>query len=253
MVRRIGEFDPFVRITAQRSIVAWATTEDTAQRLQKIGTKVVQIYSQLGLSNQEIAKLADYKIPSNSPIRFISVGRILHWKGFHLGLAAFAQANQPNAEYWMVGDGAERQQLEILAEKLGISKQVKFWGNLSREQTLSTIGDCHVLVHPSLHESGGFVCLEAMAAARPVICLDLGLAVQVTEETGFKIKANTPEQAIEDIAQAMRYLIDDQGLRLRMGEAGQKRVREAFNWESKGQKLAHFYTEIFPQTQSSGK
>src|SRR2546430_4418443 len=42
--------------------------------------------------------------------------------------------------------------------------------------------------HPSLHDSGGWVCLEAMAAGRPVICLDLGgPGYQVTEESGIKI------------------------------------------------------------------
>ena len=98
----------------------------------------------------------------------------MHWKGFHLGLRAFACANLPDAEYWILGDGAELNQLQILADNLGIAQRVKFWGKLSREETLNKLRDCHVLVHPSLHDSGGWVCLEAMAAGRPVICLDLG-------------------------------------------------------------------------------
>ena len=50
-----------------------------------------------------------------------------------------------------------------------------------------------MLIHPSLHDSGGWVCLEAMAAGRPVICLDLGgPGLQVTEKTGIKVKASTP-------------------------------------------------------------
>ncbi len=250
LARWIGECDPSVRLTAQQSTLAWATTEDTAKRLHQIGAKNVQVYSQLGLSRDEITNLADYTINDKYPIRFISVGRLLHWKGFHLGLAAFAKANLANAEYWIIGEGSERGQLETLTKDLDITKRVKFWGNLSREQTWNKMGDCHVLVHPSLHESGGFVCLEAMAAGRPVICLDLGgPAVQVTKETGFKIPAHTPEQAVQDIAKAMTSLGSDPELRLRMGQAGQKRAREAFSWESKGQQLAQLYEEILTQDQ----
>jgi glycosyltransferase involved in cell wall biosynthesis len=245
LARWIGECDPFVHLTAQQSALAWATTEDTAKRLRQIGTKNVQVYSQLGLSKDEIAKLANYTITENYPIRFISVGRLLHWKGFHLGLAAFAQLNLADAEYWIIGEGTERKQLERLTEDLNISKRVKFWGNLSREQTWKKIGDCHVLVHPSLHESGGFVCLEAMAAARPVICLDLGgPSVQITQETGIKIPAHNPEQAVQELAKAMTLLGINPELRLRMGQAGQKRVKEDFSWESKGQELAKLYQEI---------
>ena len=128
------------------------------------------------------------------------MGRLLHWKGFHLGLRAFAQADLSEAEYWVCGDGAEWDRLHQLVKELKIESQVKFWGKLPRDQVLEKLGQCHVLVHPSLHDSGGWVCLEAMAAGRPVICLDLGgPAVQVTQETGFKIPATTPEESIQGL------------------------------------------------------
>ena len=125
-----------------------------------------------------------------------------------MGLRAFAQADvSNNAEYWIVGDGPERSRLLSLAEKLGIDHKVKFWNKLSRAETLKKLGDCFALIHPSLHESGGLVCLEAMAASRPVICLDLGgPAIQVTQETGFKISAHTPEQTVRDLAKAIKNI-----------------------------------------------
>lgn len=248
LVRSLGEIDPFVHITVQRSALVQATTEDTAKRLHKMGATSVQIISESGLPEEEIVKLAQYKIPDDYPFRFVSMGRLLHWKGFDLGLRAFARSNLLNAEYWILGDGSQREQLYDLSQELGIAQKVKFWGRLPREQSLKKLGKCHVLVHPSLHDSGGWVCMEAMAAARPVICLDLGgPAVQVTEETGFKIHANTPEQAVRDIAKAMMSLAKDSELRLRMGEAGQKRVREAFSWKNKGLYLSKLYREFSTQ------
>lgn len=248
LARWLGESDPFVRLTAQRSALARATTEDTAKRLHQIGARNVQVFSQVGLSKEEIGCLTQHAMPDTSPVRFISIGRLLHWKGFHLGLRAFAQAALPDAEYWILGDGPESGRLQALTEELGITRQVKFWGELPRDKAFHMLGECNVLVHPSLHESGGFVCLEAMVAGRPVICLNLGgPAVQVTEDTGFKVPALTPEQAVRGLAEAMAHLAKDSELRVRMGQAGQKRVSEAYSWETKGQSLARLYEEILDQ------
>lgn len=246
LARRLGELDPFVRLTAQRSVLARATTEDTAERLRILGAKNVHVLSQLGLSKEEIAQLAEHALSPTGAVKFISIGRLLHWKGFHLGLRAFAQANLPDeAEYWIVGDGPERGRLEALADELGIASRVKFWSKLSRQETLSKLRECLALIHPSLHESGGLVCLEAMAAGRPVVCLDLGgPATQVTEDTGFKVPAHTPEQATSDLGEAMTRLATDSELQVNMGQAGQKRVRETYSWEIKGQQLAQLYEQL---------
>ncbi|MFM2061626.1 MAG: hypothetical protein RLZZ507_1296 [Cyanobacteriota bacterium] len=243
--RWLGEQDPFVHLTAKRSAVVRATTQDTAQCLYKMGSNHVQILPESGLSAEDIEHLKQYEMPNEPIVRFISMGRLLHWKGFHLGLRAFAQANLPNTEYWIVGDGPEWHHLQTLASDLGIAQKVQFWGKLPREKALDLLRDCHVLVHPSLHDSGGWVCMEAMAAGRPVICLDLGgPAVQVTEETGFKIAADEPYQAVRDLAAAMIHLVKDPELKVSMGQAGRKLVSENYSWQVVGERLHKLYVEI---------
>jgi len=248
LAQRLGEQDPFTRITARRSVSALATTEESLQRLSKLGAKNVQVFPQTGLPKLEIDRLAQYRIPENSSIKFISMGRLLHWKGYHLAVRALSRAKLPGVEYWLLGDGPERERLEALAEALGVKSQVKFWGNLPREQSLSKLGECHVLLHPSLHDSGGLTCLEGMAASRPVICLDLGgPATQVTQETGIKVPASNPEQAVQGLAEAMTRLADDSELRMRLGRASQKRVQEVYDWEVKGQVWTQLYKEVLAQ------
>lgn len=242
VVRGIGEHDPLVRLTVRQSAVVRATTEDTAQRLYAMGADTVQIVPEVGLLDDEIDVLSQYPILDSQPIRFISMGRLLHWKGYHLGIRAFAQAKLPDAEYWLVGDGPEMDNLKSLARELGVEQQVKFWGRLPREATLEQLSQCHVLVHPSLHDSGGWVCIEAMAAGRPVICLDLGgPKVQVTEKTGFRIAANWPEQSVQEMAIAMQKLAADPLLRVQMGQAGRQRVNDHFSWKVVGDRLNALY------------
>jgi glycosyltransferase involved in cell wall biosynthesis len=246
LMRWVGELDPFTRMTVRRSALAWATTSDTAERLEAMGGKTVQVLSQVGLLPEEVKQLEQFSPLESVPLRFISVGRFLHWKGFHLGLRAFAQAALPSeAEYWIIGKGPEAATLQSLATDLGIAAQVKFFDEMLRADLMHKLGTCLALVHPSLHDSGAFVCLEAMAAGRPVICLDLGgPAVQVTEETGFKVAAHDPEQAIAGMAAAMTRLATEPELRSRLGLAGRQRVNQEFNWATKGQFLVSVYDKL---------
>ncbi|MCU0565395.1 MAG: glycosyltransferase [Oculatellaceae cyanobacterium Prado106] len=244
LVRKVGELDPFVRITGRRSAIVRATTLDTAKRLYQLGIHPVEIAPESGLSNEDIVQLGQCPLPTAAPLRFISMGRLLHWKGFHLGIRAFAAAQLPEAEYWIVGDGPEQARLQALATELGVASQVKFWGRLPRAATLERLADCHVLVHPSLHDSGGWVCMEAMAAGRPVLCLNLGgPAVQITEQTGIKVDAIAPSQAVQDLAQAMIHLAQHPEQVQQMGQAGRQTVRQTFSWQVRGESLAKLYEE----------
>jgi glycosyltransferase involved in cell wall biosynthesis len=254
LMHRIGEIDPFVHLTARKSDITWVTTEQTAKPIRRMGGKNVDVVVESGLTQSEIEELALLPLPDRSLIRFISMGRLLHWKGFHLGLKAFAKAQIADAEYYFLGDGPELERLQVIARNYGISDRVKFLGQLSRQEALRRLGESHVLVHPSLHDSGGWVCLEAMASGRPIICLDLGgPGVQVTPDTGFKISAQSPEQVIEDIAKVMIQLSKTPELIEQKSQAGKKRVLEEFSWQSRSRFLVRTYRELLSKKISDRK
>jgi glycosyltransferase involved in cell wall biosynthesis len=243
--RRCGESAPSVRRAARRTALGLAVTEETKARLLAIGTRRVELFSAMGLDQADYESLSRMPVAPARPLRFISMGRLLHWKGFHLGLKAFAAAALPESEYWIVGDGPERTNLSNLIRRLGLTGRVHLKGPQTRHAALEMLAACHVLVHPSLHDSGGWVCLEAMAAGKPVLCLDLGgPAEQVTERTGIKVTANNPEQAISDIAHAISVLGTNPDIRHAMGEAGRERVRDLYIWEKKGDRLDALYSSV---------
>ena len=247
LVRRLADLDPLVRLCAKRSALALATTPATAERLRRLGASEVRLMPAVGLPEADVEALARYPTEPEGAVRFMSVGNLLHWKGFEYGLRGFAAADLGAAEFVVVGDGPERRRLESVAFRLGIAERVRFLGRLPRERVLAELRDCHALVHPSLHDSGGWVCLEAMAAGRPVVCLDLGgPAVLVDDGAGFRIPARTPEEAVRLLAEAMRKIALDPPARASLGERGRSLVAREYSWDRRGDALERAYREALP-------
>lgn len=242
--RRLGEHDPFVRLTARHSAIALATTDESAAHMRAIGARTVRVVPAIGLTQDDLDRLDAIETPERDGVRFLSIGRLLHWKGFDLGIEAFARAALPNAEYVIVGDGPERKRLEEKAHALGIADRVRFTGKITRDETLRLLGASDLLVHPSLHESGGLVCLEAMAARLPVLCLDWGgPAIVVGEAAGIRVPPHDTEQVVSDLAEGMKRLAEDPNLRIEMGQAGRRQVEARFTWAKKIEVYRSVYEE----------
>ena len=80
-----------------------------------------------------------YRLVRFDVAHYVTICRywLLSWKGFHLGLQAFARCGDDEAEYWIAGEGPARPGLERLARALGIERRVRFLGALARARALS--------------------------------------------------------------------------------------------------------------------
>lgn len=236
-VVRICEWNPWVRQTARRSSIALAKTEDSARRLRNMGACHVKVLSEAGLAEDELQELLSVPVRCKGPFRALSLARLIPFKAVGIGLRAFAEfhSRHPEAEYWIAGEGWERKRLEKLAARLRVERSVRFMGWLQRSEALSALAECDLLLHPSLHDSGGWVCLEAMAAGRPVLCLDTGgPGLQVGSGAGFKVFPSAPEACVHQLAQAMSALAGDDLMRRRFGEEGRNHVVRYYRWSEKG-------------------
>lgn len=252
--RWIGEHDPFVRATARRAAITLATSKETLNRIRTLTPRsTVDILPAIAVTDKEVSEFDDIvrqrdAAPGPAPKRFVSIGRMLHWKGFHLGIRAFAKADIEDSEYWFIGDGPELDDLKALADELGISDKVRFIGRLSHAETLQALGQCLCLVHPSLHESGGGVCLEAMAAKCPVVALDLGgPAEHLANGRGILVSASGPEQSIDELAEAITRLSRNPALRKEIAEKAYARLLADYTWDEKARKYCAIYADVLQQ------
>jgi|WetSurSiteA1Bulk_404760.scaffolds.fasta_scaffold06676_3 glycosyltransferase involved in cell wall biosynthesis len=252
-----NKLQEIVRSVAMRTLGS-ATDYITASRASLILTSSheslwkaplpVQRFLVGGLPEEELEKLAILSSrPQNRTFRIISIGRLLGWKGFSLGLIAFArlQRKVPWSEYWLIGDGPERIHLERLATALKCRNKVRFLGWLSRSQVLNILPDADVLLHPSFHEQFGYVLLEGMAAGKPIICLDVaGPSLLVPEAGGYKVPVLNREQVVNDVSQALYELATDNKKRRNMGDFARHWATSRWNWDHIGENLLDLYDSV---------
>ncbi len=92
-----------------------------------------------------------------------------------------------------------------------------------------------VVVVPSRREGYGMVAREAMAYGRPVVATAVGGLVDVVEDgvTGVLVRPRDSAAMRREV----RRLLDDAGLRARLGAAARDRAREQCSWGAHVQQL----------------
>jgi glycosyltransferase involved in cell wall biosynthesis len=102
-----------------------------------------------------------------------TVGVLHPNKGQRYLIKAFATvlSKNPQAELWLIGDGPDRATLEALTIQLGISSQVRFWGQRRDLPELFEQMDLFVLA--SFVEGLPTVIMESIMSRIPVIATDI--------------------------------------------------------------------------------
>lgn len=245
-----ANLNPLLWFTARRSAVTVACSLEMQSHGRLLGARRtrVMIPSPPLEDVFELARTTVDPAPIGEVVQLVSVAgphRVLDWKGYHLALHGIARSGVKNVRYRIFGSGREEGPLRRLAQELGIEGRVEFVGDVPRREMLLAMRDAVALLHPALHDGGATVIVEAMALGVPTICLDMGgPAVQVSEETGFKVPGTSKEAVAEGIAAAIGRLVSEPDLRRRMFVAARCRAAEEFTWERRGADLNALYREI---------
>jgi glycosyltransferase involved in cell wall biosynthesis len=181
---------------------------------------------------------------ADSPyILFIS--RLHPKKGLDLLFPAFQRLlnlcrkeDSPQPNLVVAGDGEQKykRDLENLVQRLKIANHVMFTGLVTGDAKLALLQHCSFMVLPSRGEGLPMAVLETMACRKPVI-ITPGCYVPEVGRTGAGLEV---ELEVEPLAQAMRRLWNNPGLRREMGEKALTLVREKFTWEKVAKQTVQF-------------
>jgi glycosyltransferase involved in cell wall biosynthesis len=128
------------------------------------------------------------------------IGQIIHRKGLDVLFNALSKLDQNFAwKLAVVGDGPDRPYLETLAEHLGISKNVNFFG--FQDHRIDFLNGFDVFVLPSRLEGIPRCLMEALAAEKPVISSDIPGSMELIKDglTGLLFKSEAPAHLLQKI------------------------------------------------------
>jgi len=158
---------------------------------------------------------------------FLYIGLIIKRKGIKFILQALAVLKREGCDNYtlmIVGDGPQREELEVFVKEEGLEKQVKWIGWVDYNSLGYFFNSSDVFVFPSFEDTWGLVVIEAMAFAKPVVCSELAGAMEMVQhgENGFIF--NPARDKPEEFSEIMKRFIDDPNLIQRMGEKSKKIV-----------------------------
>jgi glycosyltransferase involved in cell wall biosynthesis len=172
-------------------------------------------------------------------------GRVDPVKDLETLLFAFALVHRqmPEARLRMFGSPPPGQEAYLercraLAAELGIAGVATFEGRV--EQIRDAYDAGQVVVLCSISEGFPYTLIEAMTCGRPCVATDVGGVSEAVTDTGMIVPPRSPEA----LAQACLTLLQDAGLRRRLGAAARMRALEYFTVDRAISAFDEIYTFV---------
>lgn len=180
---------------------------------------------------------------ADEPARLIQVASLNRVKDQPTLLRALAQlAQEPRAFHVdIVGEDTLGGEIQRLARELGVAGRIRFHGFVTQRELRPLMQAAHVLVVSSRHEAGPVTVLEAAALGVPTVGTAVGHIAEWAPEAALAV----PIGAWQSLAAALRRVLADEALRLRLARAAWARAV----WEDADYTAGCFeaiYEELMP-------
>lgn len=182
--------------------------------------------------------------PAARPPEVLMVARLERPKQPELALDALAQVRDHPWKFTLVGEGGLRGAVESRVRAHGLQDRVELVGAVDDVPQRLALSQLFVLA--STREGLPLSVLEAMRAGLPVVTTDAGGAGEAVLDgvTGFV----TPRRDVAAFAGALRRLITDEALRVRMGAASRARFEAEFSFPRHLRRIWAVYRRTMRET-----
>ena len=191
-------------------------------RLKIPRDKLTIVPNWIDTENYKIQRTWDGK----QPVRFLYLGYLETFKGIQHLVDAAAEVKNSNYDFTIEigGGGGETEALKKQSCELGVDDRISFLGWVSGEKKTRAFKEADVLVLPSYSEGMPNSILEAMSSGLAIIATPVGGIPYLipSEKHGILVKARESNE----LAAAMKRLIDNRQLISAMGKANEKRALE---------------------------
>ncbi|UCD92968.1 MAG: glycosyltransferase family 4 protein [Methanobacteriota archaeon] len=173
------------------------------------------------------------------------VGILLWWQGVDDIIRAVpkVEENIPGVDLMIVGDGAQRKELEDLVQDLGLSESVHFTGRVPYEKVPIYMNASDVCLAPKRVLSSGYSPLklyEYMACGKPVIASRVAGFEILEKGAGLLFE---PEN-VDDLSSNIVKVLSDRELMDSMGVEGRRIVEKEYSWRAVGERISSLLREV---------
>jgi len=172
------------------------------------------------------------------------VARLFPLKGhrFLIRAAPLIVHHCPTARFLFLGEGILREELQQLAETLGVRDRITFAGLVPPTEIPALISGMDVLIHASLREGLARVLVQALLCETPVVTYDLDGAPEVIIDgvTGRLV----PGESVGELADAIVWTIRHPQQARRMAREGRRRFAREFSVQNTVEKTEALYRKL---------
>ena len=200
--------------------------------------KIAVIYNGIPIEKTDNSKCNALYIKQAGEVVLGNAGRLVAQKGqkYLIEIAEILKKRNLKFKLLIAGEGKLLDSLKRKAVEAGVQNNIVFLGFIKDIGAFMKSIDIFILT--SLWEGFGYVLVEAMAAAKPVIAFDISSNPEIIKnnETGFLIK----DQEIAAFADKVEILMENDSLRENMGIAGRRRAENLFDIEKSYRRFIEF-------------
>ncbi|MEM3397317.1 MAG: glycosyltransferase family 4 protein [Thermoplasmata archaeon] len=158
-------------------------------------------------------------------------------------LHALKKIKRDNVGLVFVGpDDGELVNLRQVSANFMLEKRVKFIGKVDEEKKYGLLANADLLVLPSMYEGFGIVLLESWAMSKPVIASRVGGVPYIVSDGKDGLLYEWGD--IDALAKKIEFLLENDEVRKKMGEAGRKKVEEKYTRTKVVDKIERVYREL---------
>jgi glycosyltransferase involved in cell wall biosynthesis len=150
--------------------------------------------------------------------------------------------HHPNLKFLMTGEGSLKKELLADFQKTGVSQMVDYQGVVETERVPLLINQSRVFIYPSREEPFGLSILEAMGCGVPVVTTNVFGPKEIITD-GLDGLAVAPDN-VDELVKAIRKLLENDEIRVRIGENGRKTVESRFNIQQHLESLFDIYQDL---------
>jgi len=244
---------PRIRTAAKHAAAIFAANAENQRKLARAFGVRASLLCDVG-TNLEIDETSSPPRTAADTLRILWAGRLNTWKALELLIEALALLPRDVLyELHVIGDGPRRGRWHHLAEKRGVARHIRWYGDVPHEDALEQFRSADVFAFTSLRDTTGTVVLEAIGAGKPVICLDhQGAGEVVTPQCGIKIPVTTRHDIHRRFAEAIALLQRNRSLCHALGEGAKRRAAE-YRWSLQARRIAQTYNRVLESVGSDAR